>query len=115
MGAKVAPSKNYNFASSKKASVCLGWTWWEHIKAKIEVVKDFLGISGHISPRKMPTQEAKILPATVEAKAKAILAKLCAAAFYGIDAAEVPVARIATLIAAFTDEFRFRNDNHNVG
>ena len=45
-------------------------------------------------------------PATVEAKVKAIQAKIYAAAMYGIEAAEVPPAKVATLTAAVIDAFR---------
>ena len=41
MGAKVAPTTSYNFASNKEAKALLDNTMWEHIKAKIEVVADF--------------------------------------------------------------------------
>ena len=52
-------------------------------------------------------------PATVEAKVKAIQAKIYVAAMYGIEAAEVPPAKVATLIVADIDAFRSRNNNHN--
>lgn len=41
MGAKVAPSKGYNFASTKDGRKWLKETWWEHIADHIEVVDDF--------------------------------------------------------------------------
>ena len=47
-------------------------------------------------------------------EAKAILAKVYAAAFYFIEAAEVPVAKIAIIIAAIIGVFRSRNDSRNV-
>ena len=53
--------------------------------------------------------------ATVEAKAKAILSKVYAAAFYGIEAAEGPAADGASLTAAIIDVFWSRNDNRHVG
>ena len=40
MGARVAPTKSYNFASSKKAAEWLRKTTWDHIGAKIKVVAD---------------------------------------------------------------------------
>ena len=52
-------------------------------------------------------------PATVEAKAKAIQAKVHAGAMYGIEAVEVPPAKVAKLTAAVIDAFRSRNNNHN--
>ena len=44
----------------------------------------------------------------VEAKVKAIMAKIYAAAFYGIDAVGIPVAKIATFTAAVIDVSRSR-------
>ena len=49
IGAKVAPSNSYNFASSQKATKWLDQTWWEHIKANIEVVKDFKYLGAHLT------------------------------------------------------------------
>ena len=101
----------------------------EHIKAKIEVVKVFRYLRAHPTTKNavasstidkrwdkamQQLRKLRYCPASVEAKAKAILAKVYAAAFYGIEAAEAPVAKIATLIAAIIDVFRSRNDNHNV-
>ena len=41
MGAKVAPDKSYNFASTAEGKKWLEQTWWEGIQAKIQVVQDF--------------------------------------------------------------------------
>ena len=41
MGATVAPSRSYNFASDSKAAKWLQATTWDHIEAKIDVVTDF--------------------------------------------------------------------------
>ena len=85
-------------------------TWWGHIKAKIEVVKDLRYRGAHLTPRSSVTSttvdkrwettmqqlwKLRFCPAIVEAKAEAILAKVYAAAFYDIEAAEVRVAKIA--------------------
>ena len=40
MGARVAPAKSYNFASSKKAAAWLSKATWDNIGAKIKVVTD---------------------------------------------------------------------------
>ena len=112
MGAKVASSKSYNFASNQKTARLRNRTWWKHIDAKIEVVKDFRYLRAHLTTKStassptitkrwgeamQPLKKLKFRPATVEAKAKAkaILVKVYAAAFYGIDAADPPAARIA--------------------
>ena len=55
----------------------------------------------------------KYVPASVEAKVRIINAKIFAAAFYGIEAAEVAPAKIAKLAAAIIDTFRDRNNSHN--
>ena len=85
------PSKSDNFACNKKATLWLDRTLWEHIQAKIEVVKDFRYLGAHLTTKNAATsptiekrwdkamQQLKKLrycPATVEAKAKAILVKV---------------------------------------
>ena len=52
-------------------------------------------------------------PATVEAKTKAILVKVYAAALYGVEAAGTPAAKVAQFTAAVMGVFRSANDNHN--
>ena len=49
MGARVAPDKSYNFASTAAARTWLSDTWWAGIKAKIQVVKDFRYLGAHIN------------------------------------------------------------------
>ena len=49
LGARVAPDKSYNFASTMSARKWLADTWWEGIGAKIEVVKDFRYLGAHLS------------------------------------------------------------------
>ena len=49
MGAKVAPAKSYNFASTVAATTWLKNTWWEHISAKTDVVKDFRYLGAHLT------------------------------------------------------------------
>ena len=52
-------------------------------------------------------------PATVEAKAKAILTKTYAVAFYGIGAAEIATDKVNHLAAVVMDVSRSRDDMHN--
>ena len=54
-----------------------------------------------------------LCPATVEAKAGIILAKVYAAVLYGVEAAQVKPAKVAKLTAVVIDAFRSNNDNHN--
>ena len=55
MGAKVAPSTSYNFASDGKAAKWLKETTWGHIHAKIDVVSDFRYLGAHLTTRLSPT------------------------------------------------------------
>lgn len=41
MGAKIAPTRSYNFASTKEGRKWLRETWWGHIRGHIAVVDDF--------------------------------------------------------------------------
>ena len=45
MGAKIAPNKSYNFASTKSARMWLRYTWWKHIDEHISIVQ-LLGNDG---------------------------------------------------------------------
>ena len=58
-------------------------------------------------------RKLKYTPATIKAKAKAIVAKVYAVAFYGIEAAKVATSKVNQLTAAVIDVFRSRNDSHN--
>ena len=49
MGARVAPSKSYNFANAKQTTRWLQETWWSNIEANIEVVKDFRYLGAHLT------------------------------------------------------------------
>ena len=49
MGAKVAPGKSYNFASTDLRRKWLKETWWEKTQGNIIVVKDLRYLGGHIS------------------------------------------------------------------
>ena len=57
-------------------------------------------------------KKLKYVPASVQAKANIIHAKVFAAAFYGIEAASMPPAKMAKLAATIIDVFRSRNDMH---
>ena len=124
MGAKVAPSKSYNFASDSKAAKWLKETIWDHLHAKIEVVSDFRYLGAHLTTRLSPTSSTmearwekalnqlkrlRYVPATAEAKVGIIIAKTYVAAFYGIEAARVQPARIAKMTAAVIDVFKSKN------
>ena len=128
MGAKVAPDKSYNFASTVEGKKWLQQTWWEGIQAKIDVVQDFRYLGAHLSAgnsissatmdkrwEKAQSQLKKLkhAPASNDAKVKAIHAKVYASAMYGIEAAAVTPAKIAKLAASVIDVFRWKNNNHN--
>ena len=99
MGAKVAPDKSYNFASTSTARRWLDDTWWEGIGAKIAVVKDFRYLGAHITTgqacvsstltKRWDTAQAQLkrlryVPASLEAKCMAIRTNIYAAAMYGV-------------------------------
>ena len=51
MGAKVAPDKSYNFASTNKVRQWLRDTHWELINSSIEVINDFRYLGAHLTTR----------------------------------------------------------------
>ena len=112
MGAKVAPTKSYNFASCSTAGIWLRETTWDALGTKIELVTDFRYLGAHLTSRQTPTSSTlearweqtmvqlkrlKFCPATVEAKTGIILAKTYAGALYGVEAARVTPAKVAKL------------------
>ena len=71
MGARVAPTKSYNFASSKKAAEWLKKTTWDHIGAKIKMVNDLRYLGSHLTTRLKPTSStlgARFEKAIVQSK-----------------------------------------------
>ena len=54
---------------------------------------------------KQQLKKLRFCPATTEAKAKAILSKIYAGAFYGVEAAGATLAKVASLTAAVIDVF----------
>ena len=128
MGAKVAPDKSYNFGSCLKARNWLKETMWEHIDSSIHVISDFRYLGAHPTTRqatnsctmdkrwekaKQQLRKFRFCPAKAEAKAKVILSKIYAGAFYGVEAAGASPAKVASLTAAVIDVFKSRNNNHN--
>ena len=51
MGARVAPDKSYNFASTLKAKKWLSETGWEHNGSDIQVITDFRYLGAHLTTR----------------------------------------------------------------
>ena len=130
MGARVAPDKSFNFASKSLYTNWLKQTEWEHIgKKNIDVVKDFRYLGAHLSSRaslRSPTldkrldqaiqqlKRLKFCPATAEAKAHAIAAKIYSGALYGVEAAALGTAALVSLSTAVIDVFRSRNNIYRV-
>ena len=129
MGAKVAPDKSYNFASTREGKAWLKDTWWSGVRSKIEAVDDFRYLGAHLTTKmncisstlekrwaKAQTQLKKLRYAQVshEMKVRVIEAKVYAAAMYGIEAAEVIITKVAKLTAEVVDAFRSRNNDHHV-
>ena len=91
------------------------------MKSKIEVVDDFRYLGAHLSTKGncvsstlekrwtkacQQLKKLRFTQASVEMKVRAIQTKVYAAAFYGIEAAEVAPAKVAKLAAAVIDTFR---------
>ena len=117
----MAPDKNYNFARSNKIRRWLKTTLWEHIDSGIEVISDFRYLGAHLTTRQATSsstldkrwgkakQQLKRLrhcPASTEAKAKIILAKIYVGAMCGIEAATASPKKIGSLTAAVIDVFK---------
>ena len=51
MGARIAPAKSFNFASSQSATKWLAETWWDKIQNTIDTCKDFRYLGAHLSTR----------------------------------------------------------------
>ena len=128
MGAKVAPSKSFNFASCKLARDWLQETWWEEIGAFINVQMDFRYLGTHLSTqvvRRHTTLAAraqkalsqlhrlKYVAASPQSKAKAIRTKIYPGLFYGIEVNDLSERQLASISAAVIDVFAGRNDNHD--
>ena len=114
MGARTAPNKSYNFASTPVATKWLKETWWNEISDSIEVVKDFRYLGAHLSTRGssrsltlmwrwdtalQQLRKRKFTLATAEMKARAIITKILAGALYGIEAGEATCYRMNQLTA----------------
>ena len=128
MGARIAPDKSFNFASHPKAREWLERTLWPMIGQGIEVVNDFRYLGSHLSARaslksstltkrlRQALQQLRRLrtcPATLTAKARAIITKIYAGALYGIEASSITTAELNTMIAAVINVFRTHNDSHH--
>ena len=55
----------------------------------------------------------KTCPATPIAKARAIISKIYAGAFYGIEASSISTGELNTLVASVINVFRTKNDSHH--
>ena len=103
-------------------------TWWEGIQSEIEVVENFRYLGAHLTTSgscmsktldkrltKAMQQLKKLrhVKASVEMKTRAINTKVYAAGLYGVEAAGIPIAKIAKLTAAVIDVFRSKNNSHN--
>lgn len=128
MGAKIAPAKSYNFASTKAAAVWLAETWWEHIQAAIQVVKDFRYLGVHLATQwcrvyttlaargsKAIEQLGKLqyISATAHSKAKTIRTQIYPGAFHGVESNDVPERVLGRISAAVVDAFSRRNDHYD--
>ena len=128
MGAKVAPAKSYNFASTELGRKWLSETWWKKISSSIEVVKDLRYLGGHLSTTiKMSrgTIEArcetglnqlarlKYVPAEDDDKANVILTRIYAGMSHGVEGTDITESTTAKISAAVIDVYGSRNDIHD--
>ena len=129
MGARVAPSKSYNFASVKEGRKWLRETWWSCIQGHIEVVDDFRYLGVHLSTQltrkyttlverwqkaMMQLKRLRFVVAAATSKARTIRTKIFPGLFYGIEAGDLTERQLAAVAAAVIDVFAARNDNHDV-
>ena len=129
MGAKIAPAKSFNFATHPRAKRWLENHTWLHIKDKIKVVKDLRYLGAHIHTgsgvasstlddrllnAQVQLKRLRFCPAGTKAKIRAILTRVFAGAFYGVEAARITPAKLAKFGADIIDTFKQRNNNHNV-
>lgn len=111
-------NNSFNFASTVKAATWLRNSMCGDLGERIEVVKDFRYLGAHLTsgnttristPSKrwenaiQQLRKLKHTPATIEAKAKPIVAKTFVVDVYGIEAAEAAIAKIIQLAAAVID------------
>ena len=128
MGATIAPDKSFNLASNDNASRWLQNTLWSGIQGGIQVVADFRYLGAHLCAKaslKSSTLTARLdkamqqlsrlqhVPAEAEAKARAIVGKIFAGAFYGIEAASITTMELNKLAARILDVFHRKNNIHN--
>lgn len=129
MGAKIAPAKCFNFASTPKARKWLEETWWDAIAAKVPVLIDFRHLGAHLNNgggRRAATLHARAgrgiaqlrrtarLRARPEEKAKTIRAKVHAGTFYGIEGSDLTDTQVASLSAATIQVFKQTNSRYDV-
>ena len=128
MGAKVAPAKSFNFASTSSACRWLAATWWDRISSCIAVVKDFRYLGVHLSTqlqRRYDTLERRLgkalgqlhrlrfVAAAASSKAKTVRTKIIPGLLYGIEVNDFNDTQLRRLAAAIVDVFSCRNDNHD--
>ena len=128
MGAKVAPTRSFNFATHQGVERWLGRKTWIGANPTIRVVDDlrYLGahitttydcISGTLNDRidkaVSQLQRLRFCPASTETKIRVIATKVYAGALYGVEATQLDPAKIPRLSAAVIDTFRSPNNSHN--
>ena len=128
MGAKVAPTKSFNFATHQGVKRWLAEKTWAGTNSTIKVVDDlrYLGahitttydcISGTLNDRIdkaiSQLQRLRFCSASTDSKIRVIATKVYAGALYGVEATQLAPAKIARLSAAVIDTFRSRNNSHN--
>lgn len=116
MGAKVAASKSFNYASCHEAKEWLSNTLWPEIAAGVEVVDDYRYLGAHISSKgrgqnatwinrvgKAVSTAAKIqrLPVGPEERASVLRTKVVPRVLYGVEVVPTQDKHTAKLTTAF--------------
>lgn len=129
MGAKIAPDKNSNFASTETARKWLKATYWKKLGTAITVVDNFRYLGAHMNVAGKNTADtlkkrikqgimllhrvAK-LPVTRAHKATLIRTKIFSAALYGSEVAQPNERDIATFAAATAKAIANKTAHHDI-
>ena len=125
LGAKVAPTKSYNFSSTEAGRKWLKKTWWPYIHTNISVVKHMTYVGAHLSTtaaRKNNTlvdrwddvclQLSKLMHTADddEAKITATFGKVFVGTMYGIEGTDISDSMVGKIAAVVLDAFRSKHD-----
>ena len=129
MGARIAPDKNTNFASTTEAREWLKKTYWRAVGGAIKVEDNFRYLGAHICITGRNTantlrkrfnsaicimKKVARLPVNRSCKAKLIRAKIFPAALYGSEVCQPTERDIATLSTAIAGVIANKSVHHDI-